>query len=502
MLRIVPGKAYPLFGALKTKLIEQATAVTLPPHTLMSRAGDSVARLARSLCPHAETIWIACGPGNNGGDGLEAARVLKRYGIDSVVTVAQGSAALPDDAKRSLEGAKNEGIRFSDHPPSNLNERDLCIDAMLGIGATRAPAGLMAQWLRHMTASSAAILSVDVPSGLDPDTGLMLPETREFTGGFFANQLRQTQRRHTLSLLTLKPGLFIGPGRDAAGSVWFDDLAVTATLPADAFLNPEPVLSARAHDSHKGTYGTVAVLGGQNVHYRGLGMTGAALLAAKAALCGGAGRVLVALLDEKPMIVDMTQPELMFRDASAVDWSGVITVCGCGGGDEVTRWLPRLFEETPKLVLDADSLNAMAADPSLQTLVAKRSNRKSYETVVTPHPLEAARLLKCTTAEIQADRLGASRCLADRLQCTVVLKGSGTVVASPHRETMINPTGNGRLGSAGTGDVLAGLIGAKLAGGLDGYDAACSAVYLHGAAADRWPQSEPLTAQSLALAMC
>jgi len=159
-------------------------------------------------------------------------------------------------------------------------------------------------------------------------------------------------------------------------------------------------------------------------------------------------------------------------------------VAGCGGGQAIREFLPQMLREARQLVLDADALNRTAEDPVLQQLVAQRP---SGSTVMTPHPLEAARLLGCGSAHIQADRLAAAQALAQRFQCVVVLKGSGSIIATPGHIPHLNPTGNARLASAGTGDVLAGLIGARLASGQTALHAACDSVYQHGLAADHWP---------------
>ena len=503
MIRYKPGDALPLSLVSTTRETERAASGILPSHELMKRAGLAVAQLARAISPHAQTIWIACGPGNNGGDGLEAARVLRRSGIEAVVTLAGDPAKRPADAGQSLCEAMREGVRISDSPPTVLTDEDICIDALLGIGAKHAPKGVIADWLRVMKASPAAILAVDVPTGLDADTGYLHQGQSSLTTASGGLHGLVQSRHHTLALLTLKPGLFMGCGRDAAGTIWFDDLGISdAYRPrVDARLNPEPAYRDRPHHSHKGSFGMVAVLGGESIQHRGQGMTGAALLAARAALCGGAGRVFVGLLDDAPMTVDTNLPELMFRATTAIPWGESTTVCGCGGGERIRPWLPILFRDVQRLVLDADALNALAHDPSLQTMLAQRASRRDCATVITPHPLEAARLLGCDVNEIQRDRLRAAWQLGERLGCTVVLKGSGTVIAKPDRPPTINPTGNGRLATAGTGDVLAGLIGARLSGGLSEYDAACQAVYQHGMVADRWARLEPLTAMALAQAM-
>jgi hydroxyethylthiazole kinase-like uncharacterized protein yjeF len=297
---------------------------------------------------------------------------------------------------------------------------------------------------------------------------------------------------HTLSLLSLKPGLFTAAGRDASGQVWLDDLeAGEPPQEPSAWLAGPPPASVRPHASHKGSYGDVAVIGGA------AGMTGAALLAASAALHAGAGRVLVALLDGGTLAVDASQPELMIRPWDSLDLASMTVACGCGGGDAIRTALPKVLSTAGTLVLDADALNALAADTQLQSLLQARS-RRQRPTVLTPHPLEAARLLGCGAGQVQQDRLRASRDLVQRFGCAVVLKGSGSVIAAPGVAPAINPTGNARLATAGTGDVLAGMVASRLAFGASAFEAAAAAVYAHGLAADEWPVGSPLTASALA----
>ena len=479
MLRITPDRAWPLLDMAALRRLEKIAASGLPPHALMERAGASVARLALAIAPHASTVWVACGPGNNGGDGLEAALHLKEWGKQPVVTWLGQDTGGPADAAVSLRRAQAAGVLFAEQPPGDW---DLCIDALLGIGGgggTRPLDGAMAGWAARMNRGAAPVLSVDLPSGLNANTG-----SRD-SGAVAAT--------HTLSLLALKPGLFTAAGRDACGQVWLDRLGIDTPAEAPvAWLGGPPPVPPRLHDSHKGSYGDVAVVGGA------AGMTGAALLAATAALHGGAGRVLVALLDGAGTTVDPAQPELMFRDWAGLDFSGLHVACGCGGGEAVKAAMPRLLSTAASLVLDADALNALAGDAQLRALLQARSGRPGRRTVLTPHPLEAARLLGIGAAQVQADRLAAAHELVARFGCAVVLKGSGSVIAGPGRLPSINPTGNARLASAGTGDVLAGMLAARLAGGMPAFDAAAAAVYRHGIAADAWPDGQVLSASVLA----
>ena len=470
LLPVTADRPWPLFDVATTRAIEREAASALPPHGLMQRAGLAVARLALAVAPHARTIWIACGPGNNGGDGLEAAVHLHAWGRQVVLTLAGDPARLPPDAAMSWRQCRQAGLAPAARPP---REWDLCIDALLGIGGGRALQGELAALVQAIHAGTGPVLAVDQPSGLSSDTG---------TG----ESVRAT---HTLSLLTLKPGLFTALGRDRCGRVWFDDLGIASDeARATAWLSGPPPAPVRPHASHKGSYGDVAVVGGA------AGMVGAAVLAASAALHSGAGRVYLCPLAPVADALVAGQPELMVRDIATLSLEQMAVACGCGAGETVADVLPRVIDRARSLVLDADALNAIAAQPQL----AQALRRRTQPTVLTPHPLEAARLLAGTAAEVQADRLRAAATLAERFSCVVVLKGSGSVIAAPAKTPRLNPTGNARLATAGTGDVLAGLVAALLAAGAEPFDAATAAAWRHGLAADRWPAGGALTAGALA----
>lgn len=541
--------AYPLYSVASTREIEARLAKTLPPHALMARAATAAAQLAKAIAPHAKHIWVACGPGNNGGDGLLAAALLAPWlaakGGEVSVTWCGNEKAMPTDARWALGQARAASVRFISHPPAWC---DLTIDALLGLGATKrtnspsdsgGPTPLYSL-LTTFRQVSDQLLCLDIPSDLSPETGQSTVAKHSIyksDGGIF-----------TLTFITLKAGLFTGQGRDAAGEVWFDDLGADhSPLPMPtpvAWLNNAANLYAgrtvkvrhssakRAatsrrltHATHKGDFGDVWILGGQGMSHSGHAMTGAALLAGRAALYAGAGRVFVVPLDVlQPISVDATCPELMFRRADALDTSDMsrgVWVCGCGGGQAVATYLPTLLQQAPALILDADALNAIAADHNLQQVLAPRS-RLQWVTVLTPHPLEAARLLNTSTSVVQQDRLAAATALATRLNVICVLKGSGTVVAAPGLLPAINSTGNARLSTAGTGDVLAGMLGAAFAGrhavertqadtthavGPNAncaltpvFETVCQTVWQHGHIADNWPANVPLTASQLAFA--
>jgi hydroxyethylthiazole kinase-like uncharacterized protein yjeF len=215
-----------------------------------------------------------------------------------------------------------------------------------------------------------------------------------------------------------------------------------------------------------------------------------------AALHAGAGRVMLSLLGESAVSIP---PDLMQRPWTHLDLEKLHVVCGCGGGQAIHPLLAEVLARSAHLVLDADGLNAVAQDEALAKALRQRGLKQA--SVITPHPLEAARLLKTDTVSIQNDRLQAAQDLAELFNVVVVLKGSGTVIAAPNQTPRINTTGNGKLAIGGTGDVLAGLIGARMAQGLRAFDAACAAVHQHGQVADAWPAGQSLTASQLAQAL-
>lgn len=490
MIRALPTPAdSPLHGVAASRQLEARALAASAPHALMQAAGQAVARLALALAPHAPCFWVLAGPGNNGGDGLVAALALQLAGHTVGVTWLGDAARLPADAADAHARAVEGGVTFQTTLPP-LPAGSLVIDALLGLGGQRAPEGRLADAIHALNRSRAiTVLAVDLPSGLHADTGQPLGSPCVVA-------------QHTLSLLTLKPGLFTGQGRDLAGRVWLHTLgqdALRERTPATAQLtgSGRGLRAHRAHSSHKGSHGDVRVLGGAP------GMVGAAWLASRAALTAGAGRVHVHLLDDSAPALDGNRPELMVRhgaDAAQIAaWTRDVVVCGCGGGAEVTALLPAVLTHASRLVLDADALNALAAQPDGAQQLAARAAR-GQATVLTPHPLEAARWLGGNAAQVQADRLQAAQTLADRTQCTVLLKGSGTVVAAPGRVPAINSSGHAALATAGSGDVLAGWLGglwaqtapeADAGGPTDrrALDTACeiaiTAAYQHGLAAER-----------------
>ena len=487
--------AWPVLGAAQVRQLEPALQA-LSPTPLMQSAGLACARLALAVAPHARRIWVAAGPGNNGGDGLEAALHLHQWGKEVVVSLVSSIGPVPTDAQAALQRAQQAGVRILPDLPTEwlaqLDAQDLCIDALLGIGASRPLSADLQACVKAMQQSAATVLAIDVPTGLNPQSGQWLGADSAGSGKLLA-----VQADHTLSLIAVQAGLLMGHGRDASGQIWLEDLGYRPsqhTVQALAWLNEPYTAAPKPHASHKGSHGDVAVIGGEGMAVHGMGMTGAAILAATAALHAGAGRVILSLLSGQAS--DSVPPDVMQREFKRLELENLQVVCGCGGGSAVQEVLPDVLQRSAQLVLDADGLNALAQEPSLQQALRQRGN--AQPTVITPHPLEAARLLGCNTAQVQNDRLKAAQELAERFQCSVVLKGSGTVIAAPGQTPRINITGNGRLAIGGTGDVLAGLVGARMAQGLSAFDAACAAVAQHGQVADDWPPSKTLSASRLA----
>jgi hydroxyethylthiazole kinase-like uncharacterized protein yjeF len=425
-----------LLRAAELRELETRYADARPP--LMERAGKAAADLALRLLGNRKARVLVCaGPGNNGGDARVMARLLSRRGI-AVVVVAPGEAVPGDDY-------------------------GLVVDGLFGIGLTRPITGPHAELIARINAFAGPVLALDVPSGIDGDTGRVMGVAVRAT--------------HTLSFIGGKPGLYTLDGPDHCGEITIDDLGLRldgfpgALLSLDDF---HTCLKPRPRNSHKGSYGSLAVIGGAS------GMTGAALLAARAGLKLGAGRVFAGLL--LPLAVDPLQPELMLRTPDDALAQATAAVIGPGLSDsgpalEIVRLA--VATEIP-LLLDADALNLVAAHPVL----AKHIVRRDAATVITPHPAEAARLLATTTEAIQADRVVAALELAARFKAHVALKGCGTVIAHPDGSWRINTSGNPGLASGGSGDVLSGMAGALLAQGWPAAEALCGAVHLHGAAAD------------------
>ncbi|WP_395826251.1 NAD(P)H-hydrate dehydratase [Collimonas sp.] len=468
-----------IYSSADIRKIEQAALRNAPPYSLMQRAGHAAAQAALRILPgpaHAATILVLAGPGNNGGDALEAAASLTRAGAEAVVLPHADPAGLPTDPASALKRAQQHGVHLM--PPEQFAEIDssqwtLVIDGLFGIGLARALGDDLQPLVQAVNAMQCPVLALDVPSGLDADTGTVIGAA----GGGIA-----VAATHTITFIADKAGLHTGDGPDYAGQVEVARLGIADNyFPAAHMWLNQPALFAerlqpRRRNTHKGSFGDVAVIGGA------AGMGAAPILAARAAAKCGAGRVFIGYA-ENPPAYDSAQPELMCRHADDLDFSTATLVVGTGLGmaDTALALLARALDAPSWLVLDADALNLLARQPLLQQQVAQRQ----HGVLMTPHPLEAARLLGVSTSEIQADRVSAARKLARHFNAVVVLKGAGSIIARADGAAVINPTGNPALATAGSGDVLSGICSALLAQGWPHWEAALAAVWLHGRAADQ-----------------
>jgi hydroxyethylthiazole kinase-like uncharacterized protein yjeF len=431
----------PIYTTADIRRIEQA-AGSLP---LMERAGAAAAELAAQIASeHSKDILVLAGPGNNGGDARIAADLLTQRFFR--VHLVKRLEELPKDKNWSL-----------------------VIDGLFGIGLTRPIDGDYAKLVEYANRQPCPVLALDVPSGIQSDTGQVLGVAVRAT--------------HTITFIALKPGLLTLDGPDHCGEIRVADLglAVRELLPPGGWVaRPEPfksVLQPRPRNFHKGMAGSLGIVGGA------AGMTGAALLAGRAALKLGAGRVYAGLLEAHAIQVDMGAPELMIRhpdDVLGLDLDAVLAGPGLGAGERGATLVGAALASDIPCVLDADALNLMAEDDDL----GEACERRRAETLLTPHPAEAARLLGTSVAAVQANRLAAAQQLSKSFNAHVVLKGNGSVLAARDGHWFINATGNPGMASAGMGDVLAGMLGALLAQRYTGEAALVLGTHLHGAAAD------------------
>lgn len=449
---------------LDARLIAAGT----PGFELMRRAAHTAWRALRRQWPDAGEITVLAGHGNNAGDGYLIAALALRAGWRVRVLAVGDAARLSGDAVSAHGEARAAGVDievWSDR----AELRGVLVDALLGTGLGGEVREPYASAIAAINASSLPVLAVDIPSGLSADTGQVL--------GCAVNA------DLTVTFIGLKLGLFTALGPDQCGELVFDGLdADPALLPENGVarrLAPAslPLLATRPKAAHKGLFGHVLVVGGDT------GLGGAVLLAAESALRCGAGLVSLATRVAHVPAVLARRPELMARGVSSsaellrLAERADVLVVGPGVGRDA--WGRVLVSAAASLerrqVWDADALNLLAEE---------RVARPSGDWVITPHPAEAARLLGTSTAEVQADRPKAALALAQRYQAVVVLKGVGSLIASPDGRLALCDHGHPAMAGAGLGDVLSGILGALLAQGLPAFDAACLAVWLHARAGE------------------
>ncbi|MDF3980846.1 NAD(P)H-hydrate dehydratase [Luteibacter sp. PPL201] len=433
----------------------------MPGYELMNRAAASAFAMLRRRWPAARRLRVVCGTGNNGGDGYLVARDARASGCE-VVLFALGEPRPGSDAERARRDfEKAGGVVHPWGPPTE--PADVIVDAIYGTGLNRAPEGVAKAAIEAMGTEGAPILALDVPSGVSADTG--------------ACPGVAVRAEATACFIVHKRGLHTHQG-ERAGAIELFDLGVPASLRGtpDAHLLQPATLPPRPRDAHKGTNGHVLVIGGDH------GTGGAARMAAEAAARTGAGLVSVATREENVLAMNAARPELMARGvdgpqtlAPLLDKASVLAL-GPGLGQAAwghALWTTALDANLPT-VLDADGLNLLHAEP--RDLPGRL--------VITPHPGEAGRLLDRSTADVQDDRFAAARELARRFRATVVLKGNGSLVATPQGAVFVCPWGNPGMASGGMGDTLTGIIAGLLAQGCDATEAACLGVGLHARAAD------------------
>lgn len=463
----------------------------LSSHLVMEIAGRQVAVIARRLqTEHPGPVVVVCGKGNNGGDGLVAARWLRHWGISASVVLWAAFEDMTGDAAAALRAARMAGvpILMPAQASDALQSAGLIIDSVLGTGVVGSARGLAAEAIKLINLSGRPVLALDMPSGVATDTGRA--EGPAVTADY------------TVTLGLPKLGLYQYPGADLAGRVIIADIGLTNMAVEGEQIDVELTsaaeirtwLPAYHRNAHKGTRGRVLIAAASR------GMTGAAGLAGEAALRAGAGLVTVAAPDSSQPVVAALRPEVMtlafpespaggFAAAAAEPFleraarvDALAVGPGLGTDPETQAFVRRVVAAAPApLVLDADAIKAFSGQPSLVA-------NAPVPVILTPHPGEMAHLLGVSIEEVQGDRLTAARAAAIATKSVVLLKGAFTLIAEPGGSVWINPTGNRALGTGGSGDVLTGIIAGLLAQGMGAPEAAAAGAYVHGLAGDRLAQ--------------
>ncbi|RFF26313.1 MULTISPECIES: NAD(P)H-hydrate dehydratase [unclassified Wenzhouxiangella] len=464
---------YPIVPLYRAESVRELDRQAIEGHgidgyDLMRRAGRRAFEIMRARWPEARAVTICCGGGNNGGDGYVMARLAREAGLAVQLIAMKSPDELSGTAARAAKDwlAVGGSIEQSDERLRG----DVIVDALLGTGLDRPVRDDYARLIDHINDTGRPVLAVDVPSGLNADTGMP--------------QGRCVRAWATVTFIGRKRGLYTGQAGRWCGTVLFDALdtpqAIHDIVETDAtLLDPgllRHCLPARPADTHKGDLGRALIIGGNH------GMAGAPVLAGRAALRTGSGLVTLATRGSHATLAPSIQPELMSHGVETLEdfepLVGTADVLALGPGlgrDDWARALwKRTIEHDAPLVVDADGLNLLADAPT----------RRAHW-ILTPHPGEAARLLETGVAEIQSDRFAAASALAERFDAVVILKGHGSLVAGPGATVAVCPFGNPAMASAGMGDALTGIVASLLGQGLKPYDAACCGVLAHALAGDR-----------------
>jgi len=436
----------------------------IPGFELMRRAGHEVFLCIKKQWSDVRSVVVFCGSGNNAGDGYIIAKLALDAGLEVCVYAVSDPEKLNGDAltayRQYIQANGKVSLFQAGHP---LNA-DVLVDALLGTGLDRPVTGLYADAIQAINAYSAPVIAVDIPSGLNADTGTVMGCA--------------VKADCTVTFIGLKQGLFTGQAAEYCGEIGYADLGVPAdvfdVLQATATRVVKTAWPRRNRCAHKGNCGHVLIVGGE------LGYSGATRMAGEAALRVGSGLVSIATRAEHAGLMNLNRPELMCHGVeTAVQLAALLekadaVVVGPGLGQ--SDWAKTLFNAAissgKPLVIDADGLNLLAAVPTTKP-----------DWILTPHPGEAARLLNCSTADIQKDRFAAALSLQAGYGGVAILKGAGTLIAFEH-QLVVSNTGNPGMASGGMGDVLAGVIAGLLVQGLSLQDAAQQGVYNHGLAAD------------------
>lgn len=446
---------------------------SIPGIILMERAGDAAYQLLRTEWPEAKNILVLCGSGNNGGDGYILADLAQADDLFVKIRHVGDHQKLAGDALLAADKCTINGLQSLPLINENIDDYDVIVDALLGTGIDRQVIGQWQEVINAINSSNTPVLSLDIPSGLNADTGSIMGCA--------------VKADATMTFVGLKQGLITGQGVEYTGELHFNKLnvpdkvftKVNSTTEQILLEDLQSLLKPRSKSSHKGSYGHVLAVGGDQ------GFAGAARLCAEAAARTGVGLVSLATRYEHAALISMAVPEIMAHAIeNSIDIKPLlekVNVVAIGPGLGQSKWGAALFskilESKLPLVVDADALNILAREPVY-----------SDRWVLTPHPGEAARLLNCDTQQIQADRVSAAKEIQKQFGGVAVLKGSGTVIADAEGNVSVCSVGNPGMASGGMGDVLtgviAGLLAQKIALGLEARDAARLGVCLHAAAAD------------------
>ena len=484
-----------IVDSVKMKNIDKYTIETIKisPLVLMERAAMEIVSVVKQSLNRNDRILVVCGPGNNGGDGVASGRILHLQGCQVAIFLPFQREKCSDQMKAQLMIAENLGISI--YNSVNLNEYNIIIDAMFGIGLTKPIEGRLADIVKEINTYNNKVFSVDIPSGISADTGKIMNVA--------------VKADYTITFGYMKQGLLLYPGADYAGRIYVADIGfpheALQNVQADTFcytLDDLSLLPKRRNDGHKGTFGKVLVIAGSE------GMSGAAYLSAKACLRTGAGMVKVLSSSKNRNIIQSLLSEAMFASydtdedlSSVISWSDVIVIGpGLGLSGKAKELVNMIIkkEQKAQLIIDADAINILAeiiedssAKDNNNLLNSNRINNRinkladilPKDTILTPHPMELSRLIGVSMDDISDNIIDIANQCSYNNELVYVLKSARTIVSCSAKK-YINTSGNNGMATAGSGDVLTGIIAGLMAQKMEAFDAASLGVYIHGLAGD------------------